>query len=215
MPIFLIFVILFVIWVRYETQKNSKIEADKNTDFIKTEHLANFSRKADITNLDYISIPVNSLPFMGSYSETKSSFKPSAKIDTLAEAEILSCEKEVIALSHKKILNLSGLSNTDLKMQYGVANLQILIQYDENFSKLSRALAKWGKFLFEAKEFTAAEKVLSYAVSCKSDIEDIFITLAKIYHHTGNELGISDLIEACSCFDEFRRENIMSQITSV
>ena len=100
-------------------------------------------------------------------------------------------------------------------MQYGVANLQILIQYDENFSKLSRTLAKWGKLLFAAGELTAAEKVLSYAVACKSDIEDVFITLAKIYHQTGNELGISDLVKSCDCFDELRRENIINQITSV
>ena len=115
----------------------------------------------------------------------------------------------------KKILNLGGLSNTDIKMKYGVANLQTLIQYDENFSKLSRTLAKWGRLLFDSGELTSSEKVLSYAVSCKSDIEDIFITLAKIYHQTGNELGISDLIESCNCFDELRRENVINQITSV
>ena len=100
-------------------------------------------------------------------------------------------------------------------MKYGVANLQILIQYDENFSKLSRTLAKWGKLLFEAGEPGAAETVLSYAISCKADIEDTFITLAKIYKQNGNELGLSDLVEACSCFDELRRENIINQITSV
>ena len=107
------------------------------------------------------------------------------------------------------------MSNTDIKMEYGVANLQILIQYDENSSKLARLLAKWGKLLYENGEEVAAEKVLTYAVSCKSDIEDVFITLAKIYRNNGNELGISDLVEACQCFDELRRENIINQITSI
>ena len=63
MPIFLLFVILFTLWVRYEAKKNSQIESDSKTTFIEMEQKANFSRKADITNLNYISIPVNELPF--------------------------------------------------------------------------------------------------------------------------------------------------------
>ena len=215
MPIFLLFVILFAMWIRYEIKKNSQIESDNKTSFIERERQANFARRADITNLDYVSVPLASLPFSDSYDEVKSSYKLSSDIDAGIKSEILTCEKNVIALSQKKILNLNGLSNTDIKMQYGVANLQILIQYDENFSKLSRTLAKWGRLLFDSGELASSETVLSYAVSCKSDIEDIFITLAKIYHQTGNELGISDLIESCNCFDELRRENIINQITSV
>ena len=215
MPLFLLFVILFAFWLTYETRKNSKIETDANTDFLERERQANFTRTADITKLDYISIPLNEFPFMGHYEGIASSYKPSSKINDLSQNEILACEKNVIDLSNKKILNLGGLSNTDIKMKYGVANIQILIQYDENFSKLSRTLAKWGKLLFDAGELGAAEKVLSYAVSCKADIEDTFITLAKIYRQNGNELGLSDLIEACSCFDELRRENIINQIASV
>ena len=214
MPIFLIFVILFAIWIKYETGKNTQIESKANADFFERERQSNFTRKADITNLDYITIDIDQLPFIGTYQGI-SSFNPSQIIDSSVKNEILSCEKNVIALSSKKILNLNGLSNTDIKMQYGAANLQILIQYDENFSKLSRLLAKWGSLLFEVGELIAAEQVLSYAVSCKCDIEDIFINLAKIYRHNGNELGISDLVESCSCFDNLRRENIINQITSV
>ncbi|MGP1434077.1 MAG: hypothetical protein ACTTKP_07330 [Catonella sp.] len=214
MPIFLIFVILFAIWIKYETGKNSKIEAKSNAEFFERERQSNFTRKADISNLDYITIAIDKLPFIGNY-EGITSFQSSHIMDNSVKNEILSCEKSIIALNSKKILNLSGLSNTDIKMQYGVANLQILIQYDENFSKLSRLLAKWGSLLFEVGELTAAEQVLSYGVSCKCDIEDIFINLAKIYRHNGNELGISDLVESCSCFDDLRRENIINQITSV
>ena len=87
--------------------------------------------------------------------------------------------------------------------------------FPDNFSKLSRALARWGKLLFDAGELTAAKKVLSYAISCKADIEEAFITLEKIYRQEDNELGISDLVEACDCFDELRKNNIINQIASV
>ena len=215
MPIFLIFIILFVLWVRYETQKNSRIETEDNQGFLERERQANFTRKADLTSLDYIVVPLDELPFAGSYGEVKSSYSLPEGLSELTKSEILDCEQKIIALSHKKILNRGHMSNTDIKMEYGVANLQILIQYDENSSKLARLLAKWGKLLYENGEEVAAEKVLTYAVSCKSDIEDVFITLAKIYRNNGNELGISDLVEACQCFDELRRENIINQITSI
>ena len=216
MPIFLLFVILFAFWLRYEMKKSTRIESESKDDFMEKECQSNFVRKADITNLDYISIPLSELPFIGNYDEINSSYKPSSDITDSIKAEISDCEKNILVLSHKKMLNLNGLSNTDIKMQYGAANLPLLIQYDDNFSKLSRTLAKWGKLLFEVSELAASEKVLSYAIDLKADIEDVFITLAKIYHHTGNELGISDLIEKASfCFDELRRESIIRRITSI
>ena len=215
MPIFLIFSILFVIWVRYEAQKNSMLESKNTESFLEKERNSNFTRKADLTNLDYIAVPLTELPFTESFGEVTPSFSLPASIGVSVRSEILSCEKNVISLSKKKMLNLGGLSNTDIKMEYGVANLQLLIQYDDNFSKLSRTLAKWGKLLFDAGEVIAAEKVLSYAVSCKSDIVEVFTTLAKIYKLSGNEIGISNLVESCNCFDELRRENIINQITSI
>lgn len=202
MPTLLLLVIIFGIWFNYETRKISKIEADTKADFMEKERLANFTRKADIANLDYIVIPLESLPF-------------STAAGCPVKDEILDCEKNIIALSHKKILNLEGRSNTDIKMEFGVANLQALIQYDDNFSKLSRLLAKWGRMLYETGEYKAAEQVFSYAVKCKCDIEEIFILLAKIYRKNGNKQGITSLIEASSCFDEFRQKNIVKQISSI
>ena len=74
MPIFLIFIILFVLWVRYETQKNSRIETEDNQGFLERERQANFTRKADLTKLDYIAVPLNELPFAGNYEEVSSSY---------------------------------------------------------------------------------------------------------------------------------------------
>ena len=160
MPIFLIFIILFVLWVRYETQKNSRIETEDNQGFLERERQANFTRKADLTSLDYIVVPLDELPFAGSYGEVKSSYSLPEGLSELTKSEILDCEQKIIALSHKKILNLGHMSNTDIKMEYGVANLQILIQYDENSSKLARLLAKWGKLLLKTAKKRLLKKSL-------------------------------------------------------
>lgn len=215
MPLFLIFSILFALWVRYEIRKTSKTEEESNAGFIEREQRANFVRKADISALDYIRVPLDSLPFSGDFAEVKASYSLPSSISEAVRAEIMSCEKAVISISNKKILNLGGISNTDIKFQYGAANLPVLMQYDENFAKLSRTLAKWARLLFEEDEFDAAEKILTFSVACKSDIEEVFIMLAKIYRKNGNELGISGLVSACDCFDEFRRQNIIDNITSI
>lgn len=214
MPIFIILSIIFFIWLKYEINKTSKADNKRTDNFLKREQEANFTRKVDISNLDYIKIPLTSLPFLGNYDEVSSSYT-SQKIDTTTKAEILSCEKNIVDLSHKKILNLTGRSNTDIKLEYGSANLEQLIIYDDNFNKLSRNLAKWGRLFFEAEEFDASEKILSLAVSYKSDIEEVFTILAKIYRQTDNENKLKELIKSCDCFDELRKNKIISHISSV
>ena len=53
------------------------------------------------------------------------------------------------ALKEKKILNLSGFTNTDLKLEYGVGNLTELTDYDNNYVTLSRSLARIAELLTE------------------------------------------------------------------
>lgn len=203
MPVFLIFAIVFTVWLRYEIKKASKKEVE-NKNFLEREQAANFTRKKDIENLDYIIIPLSKLPTT-----------PNFKDDNITVLEIKDCINTVKKLSTKRILNLTGLSNTELKLKYGVANLDFLMQYDENFAKLSRALAKWGNLLFELGEIQDAKTVLEYAVSIGCDIETVFITLAKIYINLSERDKIKTLIEACSCFDDLRYDNMVSTLTRI
>ena len=86
-------------------KRNNNKTAGSNEDFFKRESEANQSRKRDISNLNYIKIPDN-LPFI--------------KTDI---SEISNAEQNIMNLKDEKILNLTGKTNTDLKLEYGVANL--------------------------------------------------------------------------------------------
>ena len=212
MPILLIFIMLFALWMRYEIKKTSGKTAKDNKSFLEIEQKANFTRKADISSLDYITIPVENLPFSSS-KKTGVAYSFPASMDINTKNEILSCEKTVLSLSEKKIINLTGMSNTDIKLKFGAANLPVLMQYDENFSKLSRTLNKWGRLLFENSENKAAKAVLNFAVLCKCDIEETFLILANIYYSENDTDEIKKLTEAASCFDELRREKILDIIS--
>lgn len=210
MPILLAFVALFAIWINYQIRKSNRNTPTKD-DFWRRETKANFTRKADISNLNYIQIPFHELPFSlegGHYSLPTT-------MEDITKQEIQSYEKIILSLKDKKILNLTGYSNTDLKLAYGAANLPFLMQYDENFSKLSRALSKWGRLLFEAGAFSEATKVLEFALSSKSDIEEIFFTLAKLYRQSNEFQKLETLKASTNCFDEFRRDSVLKRIQSI
>ena len=50
-------------WFRVKSKKASKMEQNSKEDFLRREHEANLTRKKDISNLDYIVIPEEDLPF--------------------------------------------------------------------------------------------------------------------------------------------------------
>lgn len=210
MPIFLAFTVLFAIYLNYKIRKSYHPQ-NKEENILDKEARANFTRKKDISHLNYIVIPFDKLPFQS----LKEEYRFSSPIDEELKSELLSSEKSILSLKDKKILNLTGISNTDLKLTYGVANLSFLMQYDENFSKLSRDLGKWGKLLYKANEYSDAKSVLEFAVSLRSDIEDIFITLGKIYKIENNLIALSSLKTQLDCFDEGRRVSLAQKLDSL
>ena len=131
MKLILPYFILILFLLQHNMKKNSKKEKINNETFWKRESEANSVRKKDISGLDYIRIP-----------------------DTLTcpdtqDERILKEWHTIEALKEKKILNLSGFTNTDLKLEYGVGNLTELTDYDNNYVTLSRSLARIAELLTE------------------------------------------------------------------
>ena len=63
MPIILIFFILFIIWVNVKTKRGTENNSKWDTAYWEKERKANFVRRKDISNLDYITISEEELPF--------------------------------------------------------------------------------------------------------------------------------------------------------
>ena len=58
-PVVLITFILFLAYYAYRRKQIDKVNTQKESDFWQRENDANSTRKQDITNLDYIQIPVD------------------------------------------------------------------------------------------------------------------------------------------------------------
>ena len=191
MPTFFICFILFILWFRVKTKQSSKEENKSIEEFLTREQEAKFTRKKDISNLEYISVNMEILPFS----------------DTTDEYEI-QLENNVKKFADKKLLNLSGLTNTDIKLLYGSANLDILSSYDQNYTLLLRDLNKWGAYLFQKERYSDSKTVLEYALSLGSDITETYTTLAKIYLSEDSPEKVQKLIEQISESDAYLKDSI-------
>ena len=121
--IFLGLFIFFVCMFAYLRHKSTAAEEAAAESFWKRENEANHTRRKDISGLPYITIPLADFP-MGIYDNP----------------ELRKCEETLQSLAGQKILNLGGKTNTDLKLEYGVANLETLSACDENYTTLCRTI---------------------------------------------------------------------------
>lgn len=177
----------------------SKKENDENTQsFWERERAANFVRKKDISNLPYITVDMNKLPF----KETNN-------------ATLNRCQDAIKRLENKKILNLSGKTNTDLKISYGAGNLTFLIDCDTNFTQLSKGLQQWGKSLYDSSNMSDAKSVLEYAIACKTDISASYTLLGDIYYKEANLEGINNLIQAVSEINSLTKAPAIEYLTEL
>ena len=151
--------------IAYNKRKSDRAMRKASDNFWDKEREANLTRRKDISNLPYITIPYESLP-----------------LDALPDSEeYRATVQQLQSLSGKQILDLSGQTNTDLKLAYGAANLPILMECDQNYLVLIRTLSRMAGLLSDAGKEDAAETVLCFAIDAGSTIRSDYEQLAVIY----------------------------------
>ena len=155
---FLVIFIVFCLILTFYIRKNDSAQQKAQDDFFEKERRSNAVRKKDISKLDYISIPLDKIP---------------VKLES-------STENTIFALAEKPMLNFVGISNTDLKLQYGTANLDILTEYENNFLEFVALLPDYATELVEAGQKESAIMLLEFAVSVNADSRKIDNLLASL-----------------------------------
>lgn len=193
LPFVIILLSLFNLF-RNRSRRSMKESQDA---FWEKEQRANQTRKQDISHLDYIQIPLNTFP-IGKYGD-----------DKLSELE-----QTLRTLSSRKILNLSGISNTDLKLQYGAANLPVLSDCDTQFTTLARTLSAYGEQLAALGHWQDAVCVLEFGVACKTDISKNYTLLGTLYREHNQSDKLNELIEIVRSSDMLLKNAALKQLTS-
>lgn len=188
---FLFLFITFLALLSYYIKKNNKTQEKVINDFLEKETMANHSRKQDISKLDYIIIPWDKLP---------------ANLETPSQ-------KAFWKLKDKKLLNLTGISNTELKLQYGVSNLDTLSEYDSNFMDMVQLLPIYAKELIEQGYVSYAKELLEFGISCNADSRQIYFLLADIYKEENQANKIAMLIEKAQTLPELTKQAVLKQLS--
>ncbi len=189
-PIFVIILATFAVLRSRASKKN----AETISEYLKKESDANFSRKKDISNLDYIVIPLDSLP-----------------IGAHPEVDFSQFEDVITDLSTKQILNLNGISNTDLKIMYGAANLNALSEFDNNYTTLITTLANYGEALINAGFTDDGVKVLEYCANIGADIVKVY----KLLKEHCEDCKIASLRERAELLNSIRKTAILEALDEV
>ncbi len=190
--IFIIFVYTIVI-VAQSTRRQRTLAEKKEQEFWDREKRANSVRKKSLDNLDYVKIPLDKLP-----------------TNALSDDENVREYLDLLTyLSTQPIVNLTGFTNTDLKLEYGTANITLLSRYDQNYTTLVRTLQQWAELLLKADLTDDAETVLSYAISIGTDISHTYYCLAKIYAARSEYDKIAGLIHQAEGLRSALRNSIV------
>lgn len=160
-------------------KKGENSMKEKLEKFQERERAANEVRRKPLDDLDYLTVPDEFLSFPSD----------EASHDATEGRRILE------SLKSEKIVNLTGLSNTDLKERYGVANLPDLMRFDQNYTSLVRALQMYAAYLSEAGYEDQAVKLLEYAVESRSDVSSSYRLLGKLYVKNGRSSELDKLIQ--------------------
>lgn len=197
LPYFIILLAIFQFFLR----KNTKKHEEQNKEFWKREREANTVRKKDISALNYIIIP-DTLPVPVDYSGSEGN-------------NLKTALNYFYTFKDKKMLNLTGKSNTDLKAAYGAANLDALSEYDENCTQMLKSIIPLATELNKSGLTDEAAAYLEFGISCHTDITQNYIMLGEYYASKGNKDKIQHLANVAESLDSLTKKTIISRLDSI
>lgn len=189
------FFVVFIVWLSYELKKGSRKYQDSVDSFWENERQANLTRKKNIEHLDYITLSSESLPFFENI-----------------DPELEQYQSKIRELSEKRILNLTGFTNTQLKKEYGAANFPLLSQYDQNFTVLAGTLAKWGARLMALGYEKEAVTVLELGIRYKTDVSANYFLLAEYYARQKDSQKLKGLSETAGELQSLTKGPILEKL---
>ncbi|MBE5950721.1 MAG: hypothetical protein E7260_03890 [Lachnospiraceae bacterium] len=197
-PVFFMIFVVIVLWVTRGRRRSDRLRKEATERFWEKEQRANLTRKKDLSDLDYITIPVDSLPFPETGKE-----------------EVTDLQKLILHLSTQKIVNFTGLTNTDLKLMYGAPNLNLLMEYDKNYLELVRTLYRYGKYLHELGRKEEAKIVLEYGISIKTDVSANYTLLAEIYKEENAKERIDFVISEAEKLTSMTKKALLANLMAI
>lgn len=189
---------IFCGWCFVEMKTKTRKEDKEEEKFWDRERAANATRRKPIDHLDYVKIS-DELPY-----------------ECLPDNDSV---KEILAtidrLKGEKILNLTGYTNTDLKLMYGAPNITELTLYDQNFTALVTSCQKWADILSDNNLTKEALTVMEYIVEIGGDIGKSYRLLAKEYRNNNDSEKYQWLLDRAEALKSLNKPYIVKAVKEI
>lgn len=196
MVIFIVSILFINLFIFMHKSKNNKSMDQIRNDFWAKERKANLTTRKTLSDIDYIQIPINDLPFIAQTNDR----------------ELEKIQNKIIKLSKEPIANFTGCSNTDLKLKYGVGNINHIIECDTNFTAFATLMYEWGLYYYNQNKNQKAQQILEFSITQRSDVSKGFILLAKIYIDSAQSDKIDTLIQIAESLDSLVKNKIIKSL---
>lgn len=191
------FILLIFGMFYIQVKKSTARLQSRNKEFWDRESKSNSVPAKNIDNLDYIIIPYEKLPFIENSSKKISEY-----------------QQNILALNNCRILNLNGMSNTDVKLNYGTINLPKLSEYDENYTRLVNIADRWSAALIEEGYSDYAVLLLEALIDAGCITSRMYLTLAGLYKEKGIN-KIDSLIIRASASQYVMKDSLINKLKSL
>lgn len=188
--------LIIACFVSIFTKKSKNAQENAEQTFWDKERKSNFVRKKSLDNLNYITIPEDLI--------TMQPHNPSA--------QTLSYLQDLKDMSSLKIVNLTGISNTDLKLFYGTANITVLSEYDGHYTQMVTILQKLAESLAASEDRELAIRVLEFSISTGSDVSKSYYLLSELYQEIGTPEKIPFLIQQAEGIPTIMKNTILRNL---
>lgn len=185
-----------ILVIALAVKRQAKDRKTLENEFWAREHRANFVRNKPLNDLKYIKIPLETFPTHVMNDDPT----------------VLECIDILETLTSQKIVNLTGWSNTDLKLEYGTGNISVLSEYDQNYTVLVRTLQKWADVLIEAGHLEDAVVLMEFAVGTGTDIGRTYYHLADYWNAKGAWAQVDRLIQSAGQLRSSNKDTIIKNL---
>lgn len=194
-PIISILFIILIIMLQLKLRKSGHIGSKKEA-YLKRESLASKTRKKSLENLHYYKIDLNAL-----------------SIPCNATSSILRIYDRIQDYSQLPMVNFDGKDNTELKMEYGVANLTTLITYESTYQNLLHQLYDFAERLYEEGFVKEASLPLIEAIRLDSTMSKHFLLLSTLLNELRDYERLEALLSKVKTMEIHKKDNIIKNIT--
>ncbi len=184
---------VFGFWLTYQLRKSRNLNEKAKQDFWEEETLANSVRKKQLEASDFVLFPFEKLP-------SEESFAP----DPVPESLPL-----LLGLSDKKMVNLNGISNTEVKKRYGAANIAILSEYDANYECFAKNIYLLCQHLYDIGRKEEALMLSEETILTGTDSLSHYKLLIRMYRESANSGGLIWLRERAEILRSLTKNAIL------